>query len=136
MKACGFKPLTILALREKCPNKEFPLVRVFSHLYWTRRFTPYSVFIYLYNYFIYSVQMRNTDQKKLRIWTIFRQWKLHHRCWKSSFAFVFFHCTHRDTYSQHFMRIAVLNISKKWIVPEYPFTKAHYCGIGVFLIIL
>ena len=64
MKACGFKPLTILALREKCSNKEFLLVRVFSHLYWTRRFTPYSVFIYLYNYFIYSVQMRQIRTRK------------------------------------------------------------------------
>ena len=40
------------ALREKCPNKELFLVRIF----------------------LYSVQTQeNTEQKKLRIWTLFRQ---------------------------------------------------------------
>ena len=39
--------------REKCPNTEFFLVRIF----------------------LYSVQIQeNTDKKKLRIWTLFKQW--------------------------------------------------------------
>ena len=46
--------LTVI-LREKCPNTEFFLVRIF----------------------LYSVRMQeNTDQKKLRIWTLFTQWKV------------------------------------------------------------
>ena len=48
-------------LCEKCPNTEFFLVSIFS----------------------YSVRIReNTDQKKLRIWTLFTQWqniKIWHR---------------------------------------------------------
>ena len=41
------------ALREKCPSTEFFLVCIFP----------------------YSVRMQaNTDQKKLRIWTLFTQW--------------------------------------------------------------
>ena len=40
-------------LREKCPNTEFFVLRIFPH----------------------SVQIReNTKQKKLRIWTLFMQW--------------------------------------------------------------
>ena len=55
-KNCIFKlKQTNQTLREKCPNTEFFLVRIFP----------------------YSVQMReNTDQKKLRIWTPFAQWIL------------------------------------------------------------
>ena len=54
------------ALREKCPNTEFFLVRIFPHADWIRRDTSYSV------------RMReNTDQKKLRIWTHFTKWKVH-----------------------------------------------------------
>ena len=30
-----------IALREKCPNTEFLLVRIFLHLDWILRFTPY-----------------------------------------------------------------------------------------------
>ena len=48
---------------EKCLNTEIFLVRIFLHLDWIRRFTPYSVRI-----------RENTDQKKLRIWTLFTQW--------------------------------------------------------------
>ena len=41
---------TKLSLREKCPNTEFVLVRIF----------------------LYSVRIQeNTDQKKIRIWTLF-----------------------------------------------------------------
>ena len=41
------------ALREKCPNTEFFLVRIL----------------------LYSVRIQeNADQKKLRIWTLFTQW--------------------------------------------------------------
>ena len=43
------------SLREKCPNTEFFLVRIF----------PYSV-----------RKRENTNQKKLRIWTLFTQWVL------------------------------------------------------------
>ena len=55
-----------VTLCEKCPSTEFFLVRVFprsriSHI----RISPYSV------------RMReNTDQKKLRIWTLFTQCKI------------------------------------------------------------
>ena len=44
------------ALREKCQNTEFPLVRIF----------------------LYSVQMQeNVDQKKIRIWTFFTRYMWH-----------------------------------------------------------
>ena len=37
--------LRAYTLREKCPNAEFFLVRIFPHWYWIRRGTPYlSVF--------------------------------------------------------------------------------------------
>ena len=53
---------------EKCPNTEFFLVRICPYLDWMRivlRISPYSV------------RMReNTNQKKLRIWTLFTQCKL------------------------------------------------------------
>ena len=42
---CSFKYYQTLALRKKCPNTEFFLVRIFQH----------------------------SDQKKLRIWTLFTQ---------------------------------------------------------------
>ena len=45
--------LALKALREKCPNTEFFLVRIFPH----------------------SVR-ENMDQKELRIWTLFTQWRL------------------------------------------------------------
>ena len=48
------------ALREKCPNTEFFLVWVFLHWDWIRRLTPWI--------------QENTDQKKLRICTLFTQW--------------------------------------------------------------
>ena len=47
------------SLREKCPNTEFSLVRIFLHSNLILRFSPYSV------------QMQeNTDQKKLHVWTL------------------------------------------------------------------
>ena len=51
-------------LREKCPNTEFFPVRSFLYLYWIRSKSPYSVQI-----------QENKDQKKLRIWALFTQWK-------------------------------------------------------------
>ena len=42
------------SLREKCPNTEFFLVRIFLYSDWIQE---------------------NTDQKKLHIWTLFAQWK-------------------------------------------------------------
>ena len=48
------KEMLILTLREKCPNKEFFLVRIFPFSDWIRE---------------------NTDQKKLRIWTLFTKCK-------------------------------------------------------------
>ena len=54
-------------LREKCPNTEFFPVRIFPHLDRIRRD--------ILRIYPYLVQMReNTDQKKLRIWTLFTQW--------------------------------------------------------------
>ena len=41
------------SLREKCPNTEFFLARIFPHSDWI---------------------WENTDQKKLRIWTLFTRW--------------------------------------------------------------
>ena len=41
------------SLREKCPNTEFFLVRIFLYLDWMQE---------------------NTDQKKLHIWRLFTQW--------------------------------------------------------------
>ena len=53
------------ALRGKCPNTEFFLVRIFLHSDWTE----YGEILRIS---LYSVRMReNTDQKKLRIWTHF-----------------------------------------------------------------
>ena len=60
MCAChGVKTVNLSgALREKCPDTEFFLVCIFVNL----RKSPYSV------------QMQeNTDQKKLRIWTLFTE---------------------------------------------------------------
>ena len=52
---CWEKELPSITLREKCPNTEFFLVRILP----------------------YPVQMReSTDQKKLRIWTLFTQCQL------------------------------------------------------------
>ena len=53
-------PILKRALREKCPNTEFFC----------------SVFSRIWSEYGYSVRKwENTDQKKLRIWTIFTQWK-------------------------------------------------------------
>ena len=50
-------------LREKCSNTEFFLVWIFPNLDWIREIRSISP---------YSVQMQeNTDQQKLRIWTLF-----------------------------------------------------------------
>ena len=54
---------SMLSLPENYPNTEFFLVRISPHLDWIRRFTSTSP---------YSVRLReNTNQKKLRIWTLF-----------------------------------------------------------------
>ena len=45
---------------EKCTNKEFFLFRIFSFSDWIRSESPDSVWI-----------GKNTDQKELRIWTLF-----------------------------------------------------------------
>ena len=48
-----FELLSLNTLREKCPNTDFFLVRIF----------------------LYSVRiLENTDQRKLCIWTLFTQW--------------------------------------------------------------
>ena len=53
-----------IPLREKCPNTEFFLVRIFPHSDGIRTgISPYSVRI-----------RENTDRKKLGIWTLFKQW--------------------------------------------------------------
>ena len=60
--------LMILPLRKKCPNTKFFLVRIFLYSDWIRRLrskSPYPVRI-----------QENTDQKKLRIWTLFTQCSL------------------------------------------------------------
>ena len=64
--------LIFIALREKCANAEFFLV-VFSHVR-----TEYGE---IRSISTYSAQMlENTDQKKLRIWTLFMQcWSYTHR---------------------------------------------------------
>ena len=55
-------------LREKCPNTEFFLIRIFPHL------TEYGE---IRNISPYSAQMwENTDHKKIRIWTLFTQWEM------------------------------------------------------------
>ena len=56
--------LALKALREKCPNTEFFLVRIFSHSDWIC-ISPYSVHM-----------RENTDQKELRIWPLFTQRRL------------------------------------------------------------
>ena len=54
-KSFIFSKFTFLTLRENCPNTEFFLVRVF----------------------LYSVRIQeNTDQKILRIWALFVQFKI------------------------------------------------------------
>ena len=54
-----------LAMREKCPNTDFFPVRIF------RIRTEYGE---IWSISPYSIRMRkNTDQKKLRIWTRFMQ---------------------------------------------------------------
>ena len=54
------------SLREKCPKMEFFLVcsLLYSDRIW--RFTSWSS--------VFSLNKENTDQKKLRIWTLFAQW--------------------------------------------------------------
>ena len=56
------------SLREKCPNTEVFLVRIFLYSDWIRRDTEYL----LLRISPYSVRIKkNTDQKKLCIWTFF-----------------------------------------------------------------
>ena len=47
-----------VTLREKCPNTEFFLVRIFLHSDWIRKFIQIQ---------------ENTNQKKFRIWILFTQ---------------------------------------------------------------
>ena len=55
------------ALREKCPNTEFFLVRIFLYSDWNGDLLRKSS---------YSVRIQeNKDQKKLCIWTLFTQWR-------------------------------------------------------------
>ena len=55
-----------VTLREKCPNTEFFLVRIFLHSNWIRRDAEYSdTYTCLNTRDTYSVRMRETaDQKK------------------------------------------------------------------------
>ena len=58
-----FLEFLVFTLREKCLNTEFFLVLIFLHsdYFWDLRIkSPYSVRI-----------QKNTDQKKLSIWTLF-----------------------------------------------------------------
>ena len=76
--------LVRITLREKCPNTEFHLVCIFPHSYWIRRDTRISP---------YSVRMReNTDQKKLRIWTLSRSvnFRIDQFLWWLAFAYNIF----------------------------------------------
>ena len=60
-----------LPLRKKCPNTEFLLVRILL----------YSDWIDLLDKSLYSVLIQeNTDQKKLRIWTLFTHCVLNVTC--------------------------------------------------------
>ena len=68
-------------LREKCPNTEFILVRIFPHLDWIRRDTLYSVWMW-----------ENTDQEQLRIWTLFTQYKPFANIFKFYVLIVFDFC--------------------------------------------
>ena len=54
--------LKTFTLCEMCPNTEFFLVSIFPYWDWIRSISPYSF-----------RKQENTDQKKLRIWTLFRQ---------------------------------------------------------------
>ena len=56
-----------LALCEKCLNTAFFLVRIFLHSDWIRKFTGLSKSPYLVRI------QENTDQKKLRVWTLSTQ---------------------------------------------------------------
>ena len=61
------KTCCIKSLLEKCSNTGFFLVCIFPHSDWIRRdkISPYSVRI-----------RENTDQKKLRMWTLFARWNV------------------------------------------------------------
>ena len=68
---CSCKPMVLFytrwTLSKNCPSRKFFLVCTFSHLDWIRKLRTKSP---------WSFQMQeNTDQKKLRIWTFFTQWK-------------------------------------------------------------
>ena len=65
MLKIGMSPIiSYIPLLEKCPNTEFFPVRIFPHSDRIRRDNcPYSARMW-----------ENTDQKELRIWTLFTQW--------------------------------------------------------------
>ena len=54
-------------LREKCPNTEFVLVRIFPYSDWIRRDVEYLS--------VFSPNTGKYGPKKLRICTLFTQWK-------------------------------------------------------------
>ena len=62
IETCKFRCFVHHLLREKCPNAEIFLVRIFMYSDWIEE---------------------NTDQKQLRIWTIFTQW----HCVKTEWTF-------------------------------------------------
>ena len=53
-------------LREKCPNTELFLVRIFPHSDWIRRYTPYLS--------VFSPNAEKYGPEKLCIWTLFTQY--------------------------------------------------------------
>ena len=56
------------------PIRSFFLVRIFLYSDWIRRFKCPNTELFLIRIFMYSVRIQeNTDQKKLRIWTLFTQ---------------------------------------------------------------
>ena len=58
--------LRLQALREKCPNTEFFLVRIFPHS------AEYGEILLISPHLVWIRE--NTDHKKLRVWTLFTQW--------------------------------------------------------------
>ena len=74
--------VTIFHYMSQClnPNTDFFLVRIFMHSDWIQSISPYSV------------RMReNTDQKKLRIWTLFTQCLFNHSFTSSNLNYINIH---------------------------------------------
>ena len=103
------------SLREKCPNTDVFLVRIFLYSDWINlRKSPYLVRI-----------QENTDQKKLRIWTLFTQWMLlrvFQKCGKlSEFKIIFNKTAGSKTVK---LQALTLRLFLWWAI---------YFNIGVFL---